>query len=541
MQKKHCITLPYAATGAFSALVIDYLEQNEKLRPFLAHLPNLDGIKSAIAARSNFETPRQMLHKVLTHQYQGYYLHPKQQMHLDALLENHTFTIVTAHQPNLFTGPLYFIYKILHAIKLADELSLQMPQYHFVPIYYMGSEDADLDELGNFTAAGTTYTWKTDQIGAVGRMKTEGIAELIELIKERFGFLPYGQKMITLLEDAYLRNNRIQEATLKLVHELFADFGLLVIIPDNPELKRAYLPVMERELTTRFSQKTVVQTTAQLSQHYKVQAAGREINLFYLFDDGRRERIELVGNKYRVLFSDLYFSEAELLTELHNHPERFSPNVILRGMFQETILPNVVFIGGGAEIAYWLELKQLFEEAKVPYPVLVLRNSFMLIDEKSEQLIHKLGLAEEELFLPQMELEDLLVKRRHGQLRETTEAQQQLQKVYAALRQEAAAVDKTLVPHVGALEAKALKGLVALAGKMQRAERRSIAEEARQIEQLKQRLFPKGVLQERIENFLPLYAVFGPDLLMHLYKHSLGLQQQFTCLYLSTLSPLAAQ
>ncbi|MCU0376120.1 MAG: bacillithiol biosynthesis cysteine-adding enzyme BshC, partial [Chitinophagaceae bacterium] len=288
-------------------------------------------------------------------------------------------------------------------------------------------------------------------------------------------------------------------------------------------------PVMERELTTRFSQRIVAQTTAELAQHYKVQAAGRDINLFYLFDDGRRERIELAGNKYRVLFSDLYFTEEELLAELKTHPERFSPNVILRG--------NVAFIGGGAEIAYWLELKQLFQEAQVPYPVLVLRNSFMLIDEKAEKLMDKLGISERELFLPTLALEDLLVKRRHGQLRNTDEAQLHLQKVYAALRQEAEAVDKTLVPHVSALEAKAIKGLNALAGKMQRAERRSMAEEAAQIEQLKQRLFPKGGLQERVENFLPLYAAFGPDLLKHLYHNSLGMQQQFSCLYLGRLSP----
>lgn len=536
MQKEHCIRLPYASTGTFSALVTDYLAQNEKLKPFLAHLPNFTGIQQAIAARSGFDTPRQMLHDVLIQQYEGYQLQPKQQMHIKALLQPNSFTIVTAHQPNLFTGPLYFIYKILHAIRLADELSDQMPQYHFVPVYYMGSEDADLDELGNFTAAGATYTWKTDQKGAVGRMQTEGIAELIEFIKGRFGFLPYGQKMVSLLENAYLKNNRIQEATLGLVHELFADFGLLVVIPDHPALKRAYLPVMERELKTRFSQGIVAQTIAELSQHYKVQAAGRDINLFYLFDDGRRERIEYSGNKFRVLFSDLYFTEEELMAELHSHPERFSPNVILRGMFQETILPNVAFIGGGAEIAYWLELKQLFQEAQVPYPVLVLRNSFMLIDDKAEKLMEKLGISEVELFLPQMELEDLLIKRRHGQLRNTTEAQQQLQKVYATLRQEAGAIDKTLAPHVGALEAKAIKGLVALAGKMQRAERRSMADEAAQIEQLKQRLFPKGGLQERIENFLPLYAAYGPDLLKHLYQCSLGLQQQFTCLYLSLLS-----
>jgi bacillithiol biosynthesis cysteine-adding enzyme BshC len=317
-----------------------------------------------------------------------------------------------------------------------------------------------------------------------------------------------------------------------LVNALFAEFGLLVLIPDHPKLKAAYSSVIRRELLEQFSSGIVAQTIDRLKEHYKVQAAGREINLFYLFDDGRRERIEKTASGYRVLFSDLNFTEQTILQELETHPERFSPNVILRGMFQETILPNIAFIGGGGELAYWLELRNLFHEAGVPYPVLVLRNSFLLVNERAKKLQQKLGLTVEELFKPTLELEDLLVERLHGKIRDTEAAKAALEIIYDALKLEAAGVDSTLVAHVGALHARARNGLDALAKKMQRAERRKISEESAQLETMKNLLFPKGSLQERLDNFMPLYAQYGPGLLHRLYNESLALEQQFTVSYI---------
>ncbi len=532
MSNDHC-TVPYAVTGAFSKLVNDYVSGAAEIKPFFEHEVSWEGLEAAIRNRKLFDTPRKVLHEVLLEQYTGINLLEKQAIHLGKLLEKDTFTIVTAHQPNIFTGPLYFIYKIIHAIKLADELSVRYPLYHFVPVYYMGSEDADLDELGHIYAGGEKLSWQTQQVGAVGRMHTDGLQSIIEILRGQFSHLPFGKNMIALLESAYQKGSNIQQATLALVNHLFAEFGLLVVIPDHPKLKTLYSTVMRRELLEQFSSGIVAKTIDRLKEHYKVQAAGREINLFYLFDDGRRERIERTASGYRVLFSDLHFTEEALLKELEAHPERFSPNVILRGMFQETILPNIAFIGGGGELAYWLELKDLFQEAGVPYPVLVLRNSFLLVNEKGKKLQEKLGLSAEELFKPVLELQDLLIERLHGKKHDTLAAQQALQNIYENLKTETTEIDITLVPHVVALHARARNGLEALAKKMQRAERRKISEESIQLETLKDALFPRNSLQERQENFMPLYAQYGTGLLQRLYEQSLTLEQQFTVSYLS--------
>lgn len=527
-----CTTVPYHKTGAFSKLVTDYLAEADTIRPFYEHAVSYDGLLQSIEQRKQFNTPRSLLKKVMEQQYANTSLLEKQANHLQHLDQPNTFTIVTAHQPNIFTGHLYFVYKILHAIKLADDLKARWNEYNFVPVFYMGSEDADLDELGHIYAGGEKLVWQTEQTGAVGRMHTKGLEALIDRLNGQYGGLPFGKEMIDLLKRCYLNSENIQTATFKLVNELFAEFGLLVLIPDYAQLKRAFVPVMKQELLSQFSSKIVAKTIAHLQENYKVQAAGREINLFYLFDDGRRERIEKNGERYKVLFSPLSFTEEEILAELEAHPERFSPNVILRGMFQEIILPNIAFVGGGGELAYWLELKDLFHQSGVPYPVLVLRNSFLLVDQKAEKLIHKLALSNEELFLSIPDQLDLLVTRVHGKQSEVDDTIRYLEVLYTQLREQAGRIDVTLVAHAEGLLAKAKKGILGMGKKMKRAERRKMQEEARQLERLRDLLFPHRGLQERVENFMPFYAQYGPALLQRLYKASFSLEGLFTISYI---------
>lgn len=525
-----CTTISYKSTLSFSALANDYAAAPELFSPFVAAIPNWDGLTQAIASRATFDTPREVLHNVLTQQYAGTQLNVKQQANLDALLQPNTFTITTAHQPNLFTGPLYFIYKILHAIKLADACNARYKDKQFVPVYYMGSEDADKDELDHFYIEGEKYQWKTNQTGAVGRMRTEHIQPLIDQLRGQFGFLPHGLQVIDMLEHAFLRHTTIAQATFSLVNALFAEYGLLIIIPDNAQLKALYAPVLKKELTSGFSGRVIGPTIDALSKMYKVQAAGREINLFYLFDDGRRERIEKTPEgDYRVLFSDLRFTEEEILHEVDTNPERFSPNVILRGLFQETILPNVAFIGGGAEIAYWLELKGLFEAQGVPYPVLVLRNSFLLLPPNAAVLRNKLSLSAAELFLPLLDLQDMLATRMLGQIPHSQLEADKLKSLYASLAIKVKQLDASLAGNVAAQQAKAIKGLEALDKKIQRAARRRTGDAGRQAAKLKQMLFPNGALQERLENFIPFYAAYGgQQWLRMLYDASLTLEQQFS-------------
>ena len=516
-------------TGYFSRIITDYLNRADTIKPFYQYESTLEGIRAAIENRKKYPTNRRALTEILKKQYETLPKEPATLEHIEALLDANTFTIATAHQPAIFTGALYFIYKIIHVIRLSRYLSAQLPGYRFVPVFYMGSEDADLEELGKIYLDREKLVWETTQRGAVGRMKTTGLESILDRIKGEYAPEPFGAELIELLNASYLGSPDIQTATLKLIHSLFGSQGLVALIADNPMLKREMLPVFEDDLFNQKPSAIVAKTIAALSAHYKVQARPREINLFYLKDD-LRGRIEKVKEQFLIHESALRFDEQGLREELHRFPERFSPNVILRGLYQETILPNIVFVGGAGETAYWLELKDLFAHYGAPFPVLVLRNSFLIISKKWNEKMGKAGLGLKDLFRD----EEKLVEER---IRQESANQLSLQKeieeasvYYKNLERIGGRVDPSLANHVRALHARAVKPLLGLEKKLLRAEKRKHVDRQRQIRAIKSSLFPLQGLQERIENFMPYYAAMGREFLDTLYKNSLSLEQDFTIL-----------
>ncbi|MDX5436693.1 MAG: bacillithiol biosynthesis cysteine-adding enzyme BshC, partial [Pontibacter sp.] len=343
--------LDYAATGAFSKTITDYLCCSEQLQPFYNRFPTLEAFGAQLKEKSFSEAQRQTLHQALQEQYTSIAeVNPKVQQHIELLLQTNTYTVTTGHQLNIFTGPLYFVYKIVTAIKTCRQLKEQYPDYNCVPVYWMATEDHDFAEINHFSLFGKKYTWETDQTGAVGRFSTESMAQLLAELPEAY----------PVFEEAYRNSKNLADATRAITHALFGEYGLVSIDGDDKLLKRAMIPVVEQELTDQLSNRLVEETSAQLEElGYKPQVYSREINLFYLTDT-LRERIVQEGGKYKVLNTDLSYTLEELQQEAQEHPERFSPNVILRPLYEELILPNLAYIGGGAEVAYWFQLKELF-------------------------------------------------------------------------------------------------------------------------------------------------------------------------------------
>lgn len=520
--------LPYRQTVAFSKIALDYIDQRAALRPFYVHLPTLQGIQKAIEARKQFATNREVLVQELKKQYDGIETSDKVNTNIEALLSADTFTVTTAHQNNIFTGPLYFIYKIVHAIKLADQLKESFPQQNFIPVFYIGSEDADLDELNNVNVGGEKLVWNTRQTGAVGRMKVDKeLVKLIDLMEGQLSVLPNGDEIVGLLKTYYIVGVTIQDATFQFVNNLFAEYGLIVLLPDNASLKKQMIAVFEDDLLHQTASGIVEKTAEGLNAAgYKVQANPREINLFYLKGD-KRERIEKAGSEWKVVGGQQQFTKDTLLKELEQHPERFSPNVILRGLYQETILPNIAFIGGGGETAYWLQLKDLFAHYQIPFPVLVLRNSFLVVEKKWQEKINHLGFMVEDFFLSEQDLLNKLVLKKSKNETNLNGSLSELEKLYTAFKKQAAVVDSTLEKHVDSLKEKAVYRLQELEKKMLRAERRKYTDQQRQIHTIKEQLFPGNGLQERKENLSYYYAKWGRGFIQQLYNHSLGLEQEF--------------
>ena len=529
----NCIAtrIPYRQTGCFSKTIVDYIDQLAPLKDFFAHSPTLNGIQKTIEERKQFKYNRKTLVRELKDQYELVSPSAAVNKNIELLAVENTFTFTTAHQNNIFSGPLYFIYKILHTIRLAEYCKASLPAYNFVPVFYIGAEDADLDELNHIHLGDEKLVWNTKQTGAVGRMKIDKeLIKLIRLMEGQLAVLPGGNEIIGLIRSCYTEGDTIQNATFKFVHALFSEYGLIVLLPDNAEFKKQMLPVFEDDLLNQTASEIVEKTAAKLSDEgYKVQANPREINLFYLKDD-IRERIEYSDDKYSVLSTKISFTGEELLNELREHPERFSPNVILRGLYQETILPNLAFVGGGGETAYWLQLKELFNYYKVPFPILILRNSFMIVEKKWQEKIAKLGFKIEDFFLSEQELLNKLVTRDSKNKTKLNGTYADAESFYELVKKQAAAIDISLEKHVEALKTQSVYRLKELEKKMLRAEKRKFTDQQRQIHAIKSHLFPGNGLQERYENISYYYAKWGREFIAKLYEHSLALEQEFVIL-----------
>ena len=524
----------YPLTGYFSNLVSDYLEANQKLTPFYTHTPDIDGVKAAIAARDSFNTPRIALVNALNKQYETVKASDLVTANIQSLANIKTYTVTTAHQPNLFTGPLYFIYKIAHTIALSRSLEKQVPGAKFVPVYYMGSEDADLDELGFVNIGGQKLVWQTKQTGAVGRMLVDvELLSLIKLIEGQIGVSVHGIAWVNLLKQSFTIGKTIAQATFEIVDHLFGAYGLVVVQPDSQALKSLFTGVIEKELTTGFSNNAVQQTIKNLSVHYKVQAAGRAINLFYL-QGNKRERIVQTDAGYEVTALGLSFTKDQILTDVKNNPVNYSPNVILRGVFQETILPNVAFIGGGGELAYWLELKEVFADAAVPFPVLLLRNSFLLVPAKQALQLQKMHINTVNLFKgrPQVIIDSFVKANSVHHLQINTQIAA-IEAQYALIKEQAAAIDVSLVDHIEALTHKQAQKLLQVQKKMLRAEKRKYEVEQQQITKIMEQLFPGGSLQERTENIADWYKIYGTHFVSAIVENSDDFSKGFTLLYLN--------
>lgn len=500
-------SIPFGQTGQFNKIFLDYVSGADALQPFVTHAPRLDAFGPAIGAALQREVLRGMLVRSLREQYVAAGLTPPE--HLLARLEKeNTFTITTGHQLCLFTGPLYFIYKIMTAIRLAESLREAYPQHDFLPVYWMASEDHDFAEIASVHLFGKTLEWQQDQKGAVGKLSTASLQPLLDELKTVAGETPAAAELLQLLQSAY-DGASLTIAMRRLVQQLFSKYDLLILDGDDVALKHQLIPYAWDDLTQHKAEALVNASIQSLAANgYGAQVNPRPINLFYL-GDGMRERIEKDGEQFRVLNTDIAFTKEQLQQELEAHPEKFSPNVVLRPVYQQVILPNIAYVGGPGELAYWLEYKSMFEKFDVPFPVLVPRSFTLLIDKGSRDRMQKLGLNVEDLFTEtEALLRDYVVRNTQIELSFADE-KTSVRNVYESMATRAALVDPTLKKSVEAELQKQLNAIDALETKLIRAEKQKQETALGQIRKLKEKFFPGGSLQERYENFIPYYLHYG--------------------------------
>ncbi len=509
--------IPFAQVPQLAKTDIAYATGDPLLLPFYEHPPALASFDAIIAQKSKYSFPRHDLADLLESQYESLPSTEKVLDNIAALRLDSTFTIVTAHQPSLFLGPLYFIYKALTAINLAAAVQAKMGgKNRIVPVFVLGSEDHDLEELNKANLFGKKVLWEPGLTGAVGSMPAATVAPALEELKSILGDSPAAQALFERVERAYAGEKSFAEATQALLHEFMGDFGLVVVNMGSPVLKRHFIPFMRQELFEQPSFRIVNETIAALQAvGFKTQAAPREINLFYL-QPGSRERIVHEDGVFKVLNTELVFSAEAMEAELNAHPERFSPNVLLRPIFQEIILPNLAYVGGGGELAYWLERKVQFEYFGVPFPMLVRRHSVLWLDKDAEKKLEKFGFSAPAFFEDTDKLiREYVEKNAAGDVSLAREVAD-LQALYNKLCEKASLVDPTLEKALRAEEVKAISGLQQWESRLLRAEKQKHEVTINQINGLKEKLFPGNGLQERTDNILPLLLKYGDAFLSEL-------------------------
>jgi bacillithiol biosynthesis cysteine-adding enzyme BshC len=293
------------------------------------------------------------------------------------------------------------------------------------------------------------------------------------------------------------------------------------------------VPYAKRDIIENASFNKVSETVSKLSElpeGYTIQVNPREINYFYLKEE-LRERIVLKNDNFHVNDTEIYFSKDELLKELENHPERFSPNVITRPLYQEVILPNLCYIGGGGELAYWLELKSSFEAMNVAYPILLPRNSALVVTEKQQKKLAKMNLSAADLFLKQNSLINKKIREISNIEIDFSPQKTLLTEQFKTMYEIASQTDESFIGAVRAQEIKQLKGLENLEKRLLKAQKRKLKDHVERMTQIQNELFPGQSLQERNLNFSEFYLEYGEALIPMLIKDLQPLKMEFSILY----------
>ena len=490
--------IPRSQTNSFTEQQLLLSENQTMLNEFIempfskeAFLKQIE-LKSSNYSISN----RKLLQSVLKSNYESLENNSKSLENINKLSNETCFTITTGHQLSLLTGPIYFIYKILHVIKQCEELNELYPQNQFVPIFWMASEDHDFEEVKSISIFGKTMSWETNQSGAVGRMNMSGIDESLSKFKQFFTTNSTNE-IFELLNN--LNGKTYGEAFFKFLHSMFADYGLVIIDGDERDFKKVFSNIMKKEIETRFSFHAVENSNQKLEKkNLKIQVKAREVNLFHLSNQ-KRERIIPTATDFKI--GDNVLSEKEILDLIEKEPESFSPNVILRPIYQEFLLPNLCYTGGVGELTYWLQLKEVFDSCQLTFPLIQARTSALWIDSVSIQKLDKFNLQVTDLFKPISDLKKQILQMNETENIDFKLVDFQFNQFRTDFSDKSNQIDPSLNSRIGAELARIEKQIENLKVQLEKSVKVKHEKSLVGIEQLKNKLFPSNSLQERSVNF----------------------------------------
>ena len=381
-------------TGMLTATTKAFVEQTAEMKALLGEQHPYFSFEKAIAGKANFPAEnRQRLHDQLHQQYSAIakkeHVDVKVWNNIELLKASNTFTVCSGQQLHLFFGPAFVIYKILALVDYCEALKAEYPDKNFVPVYWPASEDHDFDEIKNTKLFNQTFTWDAMPGDACGRLKTDRVKEVIEAISSKVNLNEEQSKLLSEFEAIYSSSENLSEATIRVVNAFMGAYGVICVNGDNKVFKQEFTPVIEQDLVEQSNYTDFEEVSkTMLEKGFSTQLNVRPINCFYLHG-GKRQRIVLEDNVYKCLDGSSIAEASAIKAHIAEFPERFSPNAMLRPLYQETILPNIAYLGGNAEITYWIQLHKVMANNKISHPTLVLRPSVWISPQKTMQWLEK--------------------------------------------------------------------------------------------------------------------------------------------------------
>ena len=499
---------------------ISYQTDFKTWKEFAKYEPKFDNFETAIIEKSKQSFDRELLCEVLSKQYDQIETDERVRSNITKLSQANTFTIVTAHQPSLLTGPLYYIFKICSIINLCDQLQQKYPLYNFVPVFVSGGEDHDFEEVNHLRLFNHTHVW-THSHGEepVGRMDLKGLSELVDEIQDKLRSDGDAHSFLTKVK-SHIENSEVySELVFKYVNDLFSKYGLVFMNMDTHSFKSAFVPILKQEIFERPSKELVNLVQNNIAQNgFKSQAFARDINVFFITENGQRRRIEYSDNRFHIVGTDISYSQQSMEKLIDRSPGQFSPNVVLRPIYQEFLLPNLAYVGGGGEIAYWLERKTQFEHFQIPFPMLIRRNSVYLTDPSVKRNLKKLQMNITDFFNDEHEIITSYINHHEQSELNLEEDKAALEACYEKLKLKVSEIDKSLTGRIEAELAKSLKTYDQLEFRLRKTLKDKHQINIDRIHATFRKIFPESNLQERKTNFLEFLDKYGFEMIDELVE-----------------------
>ncbi len=507
-------------------LFVDYLNDFEKLKDYYAaDFRDRKSWKKLIDKVLSKQKNRSTLVRVLTEQNKQHHCGIRTLANIDLLGNENTVAIVTGQQVGICSGPLYTIYKTLTAIKLAEQLSAQYPDYNFVPVFWVENEDHDFEEINKLNVLNPGGDLQTIEYlfggkplernpGPVGSMVLDGFIDgFFDRLQSQLQESEFKAALFNELRGFYRPGTALGPAFVGLMNQMFEDSGLVFLNPSYAELKNILKPIFQKEIAgmSKTSQ-IVIETSAGLEEHYHAQIKAKSINLFMLHKGGRY-LIEPRENDYSLKGTRQFFSKEELSTLVENSPEVISPNVVLRPICQDAILPTIAYVGGPSEVAYFAQLKPVYESFGVQMPVIYPRASVTILEEKVKNILEKFQVGFTEIW---SDLDPLLVRIAEQVSEVKVDALfEQLHTLFheavAESRFGIQQIDPTLSGAIDSTLSRIDAQLNVLKEKTQSAQQRRQEVTIKQIQKVAANIFPKSNFQEREFNVVYYMNKYGPD------------------------------